>query len=86
MPVATAAMPSRPASSAESATFMPAPSSPMRWAAGIRAPSKMTWVVTSQARPIFFSGAPKLMPAVSAGTMNADSPRRGSSPVRAKRM
>ncbi len=65
---------------------MPAPSSPMRWATGIRASSKMTWVVTSQASPIFFSGAPKLMPAVSAGTMNADRPRRGSSPVRAKRM
>ena len=65
---------------------MPAPSSPIRWAAGIRAWSKITWVVTSQARPIFFSGGPKLMPSVSAGTTNAESPRRGSSPVRAKRM
>ena len=31
MPVATAAMPSRPASSADSATRMPAPSSPISW-------------------------------------------------------
>ena len=65
---------------------MPAPSSPTSWAAGIRAPSKITCVVTSQARPIFFSGAPKLMPGVSPGTTNADRPRLGSSEVRANRM
>ncbi len=86
MPVATAAMPSRPASSADSATFMPRPSSPIRFAAGIRAPSKSTWVVTSQASPIFFSGVPKLMPGVPSGTTNADRPRFGSGAVRAKRM
>ena len=86
MPVATAAMPSRPASSADSATRMPSPSSPIRCAAGIRAPSKITWVVTSQASPIFFSGAPNDIPSVPSVTMNADRPRRGSSPVRAKRM
>ena len=65
---------------------MPSPSAPIRCSTGMRAPSKSTWVVTSHARPIFFSGAPKLMPAVSAGTTNALSPRLGSSPVRAKRM
>ena len=86
MPVPTAAMPSRPESRAESATFIPSPSSPMRWSTGIRASSKSTWVVTSQASPIFFSGAPKVMPAVSAGTTNALSPRVGWSSVRAKRM
>ena len=86
MPVATAAIPSRPASSADSATCIPRFSSPISWAAGIRAPSNSTWVVTSQASPIFFSGAPKLMPGVPSGTMNADRPRFGSGAVRAKRM
>jgi hypothetical protein len=57
-----------------------------RGEAGIRAPSKITWVVTSQARPIFFSGAPKLIPSVSAGTTKAESPRLASSEVRANRM
>ena len=79
-------MPRRPASSAESATRIPCPSSPISWAAGSRAPSKSTCVVTSQARPIFFSGAPKDIPGVSAGTTNADSPRLASSEVRANRM
>ena len=65
---------------------MPAPSSPIRLAAGIRAPSNITWVVMSQCRPSFFSGRPKLMPGVPAGTMNADRPRFGSAPVRANRM
>ena len=60
-------MPSRPASSADRATFMPSPSSPIRWSTGTRAPSKSTCVVTSQARPIFFSGRRSDMPGVSAG-------------------
>ena len=84
--LATAAIPSRPASSAESATCMPRPSSPISCAAGIRAPSNSTWVVTSHARPIFRSGAPKLMPGVPSVTRNADRPRLGSGAVRAKRM
>ena len=72
---------------ADSATRMPAPSSPIRWAAGIRAPSKITWVVTSQARPIFFSGAPKDMPGgVGRDDERATARGAGRRPVRAKRM
>src|SRR3954465_1243530 len=80
-PVAAAAMPSRPESSAESAMDMPCPGLPTIRPASPSAPSKLTWRTVSQERPILRSGAPNEMPSVSAGITKQDSPLLGGSPV-----
>jgi hypothetical protein len=63
---------------------MPSPSAPIRFAAGIWTPSRLTVVVVDPVRPIFFSGAPNARPAAVPGTWNAEMPRLGSGEVRAK--
>ena len=81
-PVATAAMPSRPESSAEKAILSPSPSSPIIRSAGIRTSSKFMAVVVEPVSPIFFSGGLAERPVASAGTMKHEIPLRPS-PVRA---
>jgi len=67
-PVAHAAIPSRPASSAASAIENPRPSSPTSWSRGTRAPSNSTWAVAEPRIPILCSGLAAVTPGVEAGT------------------
>ncbi|KOG66162.1 hypothetical protein ADK76_03755 [Streptomyces griseoflavus] len=82
-PIAQAAMPRRPESSADRAIAKPWPSSPIRRASGTRTPSKCSWAVGEPFMPILRSGAAAVRPSASPGTRKAVMPRGPLSPVRA---
>ena len=85
-PTAHAAIPSRPASSADSAMEKPWPSAPSSRSAGTRAPSSSTCAVTDPRMPIFFSGLPKPRPGVPFSASRALIPLAPSSEVRTIRV
>ncbi len=87
-PVAHAAMPSRPASSAVRARPNPSPSAPISDPAASLADSKCICAVTELRMPILCSGAAAATPGTSAGTWKQLIPRprpapSGDPPVRA---
>ena len=69
---------------ADKAMRMPWPSSPIRRSPGTLVPSKTSRAVVEAVIPIFFSGAPNVMPSNRSGMWKADRPRFGSGDVRAK--
>ena len=83
-PVATAAMPSRPESSAEKAMGRPWPSAPIRASAPISAPAQLATAVGMACRPIFFSGRPNDSPSTAPGARKHETPLAPSA-VRANR-
>jgi hypothetical protein len=59
----------------------PAPSSPSRWPAGTRTPSKRTWAVSEHHQPIFSSRV-RDTPGAAPGTTSSDTPAAPGAPVR----
>ena len=71
IPTASAPIEIRPPSRIRRNVLKPLPRSPSMFAAGTRAPSKISSPVAEACRPILSSSRPTLKPGVSAGTMNA---------------
>jgi hypothetical protein len=81
-PTATALIPSRPESSAESAIAMPWPGSPTSRSAGRGTSSSRSAAVCEAVRPIFSSGRAALKPGRSGVRWKQETPREPSAAVR----